>query len=183
MPRVKGMTHPFDKVVGKRIKELRTAARLKQRDIAEYIDVQHQQFQKYETGANRVSSSRLLGICEALDISMTDFFKGIEEEGRTPYHSKNSRPTSIKKGKSRKKKPRRKTIKSNGPDPVDIRVGKNVKRYRLLRKMTQRGLADKIGVGFQQVNKYETGVVRLSSSRLAKICKALSCRIEDLFGK
>lgn len=104
--KTKGGPAAFDKVIGNRIRELRTATGMKQHDVAGHINVSFQQFQKYEAGINRVAASILFGICKALDVSIADFFKEIEEEGIKIYQrSKNSRASSAK---TRKKKPRRK---------------------------------------------------------------------------
>ncbi|WP_375461128.1 helix-turn-helix domain-containing protein [uncultured Enterovirga sp.] len=46
--------------------------------------------------------------------------------------------------------------------------------------LSQTKLADAIGVTFQQVQKYENGINRVSGSRLAKIAVALGCRPSDL---
>ena len=64
---------------------------------------------------------------------------------------------------------------------IDVRVGKRIKELRLLREMTQRELGEQIGVRFQQVQKYETGINRVSASRLFVIAKALHVGVEELF--
>ena len=45
-----------------------------QRQLSYKIDVQHQQIQKYEEAINRVSVSKLYLICEALGVSIPEFF-------------------------------------------------------------------------------------------------------------
>lgn len=50
--------------------------------------------------------------------------------------------------------------------PVDLHVGQRVRRRRWLVGMTQQQLAEKVGIKFQQIQKYETGTNRISSSRL-----------------
>lgn len=52
-----------------------------QQDVASRIGVKFQQLQKYETGANRVSASRLWEIAQALDVPVFYFFNGISDEG------------------------------------------------------------------------------------------------------
>ena len=66
---------------------------------------------------------------------------------------------------------------------IDVRVGKRIKEIRLLREMSQKDLAEQIGVRFQQVQKYETASNRVSASRLFVIAKALDVGVEELFGK
>ena len=46
--------------------------------------------------------------------------------------------------------------------------------------MSQQTLAERVGVTFQQVQKYERGSNRISFSRLIEIADALSCRLNDL---
>ena len=50
--------------------------------------------------------------------------------------------------------------------PVDIHVGQRVRQRRWLLGMTQQQLAEQVGIKFQQIQKYETGSNRVSSSRL-----------------
>ena len=66
------------------------------------------------------------------------------------------------------------------PDPIDVEVGSKIKAQRRLRGMSQDTLAAALGVTFQQIQKYEKGTNRVSSSRLAVIAKTFgvppSCR-------
>jgi transcriptional regulator with XRE-family HTH domain len=52
-------------------------------------------------------------------------------------------------------------------------VGHNIRILRLERRMSQGDLAERIGVTFQQVQKYEKGANRVSAGRLARIADAL----------
>lgn len=72
--------HPVDKLVGRRIREGRHLRNLTQGALAEQIHVKFQQVQKYETGANRVSASRLHEIATALQMPITYFFDETEPE-------------------------------------------------------------------------------------------------------
>ena len=49
---------------------------LTQQQLAEAIGIKFQQVQKYETGANRVSASRLWDIAQVLNVSVSYFFEG-----------------------------------------------------------------------------------------------------------
>lgn len=73
------MTHPVDVHVGKRIRHRRWLIGMTQQQLAEQVGIKFQQIQKYETGANRVSASRLWDIAEALDIPVSFFFEGFSE--------------------------------------------------------------------------------------------------------
>jgi transcriptional regulator with XRE-family HTH domain len=57
-----------DASVGSRIKELRRAAGRTQKEIADIVGVTGAQFHRYETGATRIATSRLLGIATALGV-------------------------------------------------------------------------------------------------------------------
>jgi transcriptional regulator with XRE-family HTH domain len=64
---------------------------------------------------------------------------------------------------------------------ADKLIGQNIRANRLSRGLTQKGLADKIGVTFQQVQKYEEGANGARGSRLVQIAKALDVPILELF--
>ncbi|EEB83142.1 transcriptional regulator, Cro/CI family, putative [Roseobacter sp. GAI101] len=51
-----------------------------QQKLAELVGIKFQQIQKYETGANRVSASRLWDIADALNVSVAYFFEGMDSE-------------------------------------------------------------------------------------------------------
>ena len=57
--------------------------------------------------------------------------------------------------------------------PVDLHVGQRVRQRRWLLGMTQQHLAEKVGIKFQQIQKYETGTNRISSSRLWDILEVM----------
>ena len=74
------MAHPVDLHVGKRIRQRRWLVGVTQQQLAEQVGIKFQQIQKYETGANRVSASRLWDISQAMDVPVNFFFEGIENE-------------------------------------------------------------------------------------------------------
>ena len=78
------MPHPVDVHVGKRIRHRRWLAGMTQQQLAERVGIKFQQIQKYETGANRVSASRLWDIADALEVEVSFFFEGIESEAADP---------------------------------------------------------------------------------------------------
>lgn len=55
-----------------------------QQQLAEMVGIKFQQIQKYETGANRVSASRLWDIARALDVPVSFCFEGLETQARAP---------------------------------------------------------------------------------------------------
>ena len=66
----------IDVLIGARIKGRRIALKISQTKLAEAVGVRFQQVQKYESGANRVSASRLLMIAETLSVPISYFFQG-----------------------------------------------------------------------------------------------------------
>jgi len=74
------MPHPVDVHVGKRIRHRRWLAGMTQQQLAQSVGIKFQQIQKYETGANRVSASRLWDIADALDVDVSFFFEGLTPE-------------------------------------------------------------------------------------------------------
>lgn len=81
------MVHVVDVHVGKRIRQRRWLTGMTQQKLAELVGIKFQQIQKYETGANRVSASRLWDIADALGVPVSFFFEGIKDdqaEGTAP---------------------------------------------------------------------------------------------------
>ena len=67
------------------------------------------------------------------------------------------------------------------PDPLDVMVGARIRIFRTHSGMSQSDLAEKIGVAFQQVQKYEKGTNRVGASRLSRIAAVLGVSIGELF--
>ena len=83
------------------------------------------------------------------------------------------------------KQPQKKSIRGRQPDgsphPVDLHVGRRMRLRRNLLGISQETLAHKLGLTFQQVQKYERGLNRISSSRLFDISKVLNVRVNYFF--
>lgn len=77
------MPHPVDVHVGKRIRHRRWLVGKTQQQLAESVGIKFQQIQKYETGANRVSASRLWDIAESLEVDISFFFEGIDNKNQS----------------------------------------------------------------------------------------------------
>jgi transcriptional regulator with XRE-family HTH domain len=67
------------------------------------------------------------------------------------------------------------------PDPLDVMVGAKIRIFRSHRGISQTDLARKIGVAFQQVQKYEKGTNRIGASRLSRIAAVLGISVGELF--
>lgn len=78
------MAHPVDTHVGKRIRHRRWLIGMTQQQLAEQVGIKFQQIQKYETGANRVSASRLWNIADTMEVPVSFFFEGLQEKNTAP---------------------------------------------------------------------------------------------------
>ena len=65
--------------------------------------------------------------------------------------------------------------------PLDAMVGARIRVLRVNRGMSQTMLAERIGVTFQQVQKYERGANRVGTSRLSQIASVLDVSVGELF--
>ena len=74
------MKHPVDVHVGKRIRHRRWMVGMTQQQLADSVGIKFQQIQKYETGMNRVSASRLWDIARTLGVQIGFFFQGLSED-------------------------------------------------------------------------------------------------------
>jgi transcriptional regulator with XRE-family HTH domain len=72
------MRHPVDVHVGQRVRQLRWITGMTQQQLGDRVGIKFQQIQKYETGANRISASRLWDIAATLEVQVAFFFEGIE---------------------------------------------------------------------------------------------------------
>jgi len=74
-----------------------------------------------------------------------------------------------------------KHVRARRADNRDAEVGRRVRSRRLECRLSQTELADRIGVTFQQVQKYEKGVNRIGAGRLQRIAEALEVPISFFF--
>jgi transcriptional regulator with XRE-family HTH domain len=63
--------------------------------------------------------------------------------------------------------------KDTAPHPIDVYVGGRMRLRRIQLGLSQGALASKIGVSFQAVQKYESGDIRISASRLYDVSQVL----------
>ena len=77
------MKHPVDVHVGKRIRHRRWMIGMTQQQLAERVGIKFQQIQKYETGMNRVSASRLWDISDSLEVPISFFFEGLDDRANS----------------------------------------------------------------------------------------------------
>jgi transcriptional regulator with XRE-family HTH domain len=72
--------NPVDLHVGKQIRQRRWLLGMTQQQLAQAVGIRFQQVQKYESGANRVSASRLWDLAKALSAPVTYFFDGLDQD-------------------------------------------------------------------------------------------------------
>ena len=95
------MTGEVDHHVGQRLRRRRKLLGLTQQQLGDSIGIRFQQVQKYESGANRMSASRLFDLAEALDVPVQYFYEGLQrrngsavpEEGKLPADLMSQRET------------------------------------------------------------------------------------------
>jgi len=80
-----------DKFIGNKIYNLRLGRGMSRQQLAEVIGVTHQQLQKYEKGANRLSAGRLVLIARALGKTVEFFYEGLESNQSEPVITKHQR--------------------------------------------------------------------------------------------
>ena len=66
-------------------------------------------------------------------------------------------------------------------NPIDAHVGSRVRLRRMLLGMSQEKLAEKLGLTFQQVQKYEKGINRVGASRLFELAQLLGVGVEFFY--
>lgn len=69
---------PVDIHVGQRVRARRKMLSMSQTELGKQLGVTFQQVQKYERGTNRIGSSRLFRVSNALDVPVAFFFEGAE---------------------------------------------------------------------------------------------------------
>jgi len=89
------VTSNLDAEIGRRLRQARLSENLTQDGLAQRLGISFQQVQKYENGSNRVSSSRLWAIGNALGLPITYFFEGLDQTDIAPgagFDDENSLP-------------------------------------------------------------------------------------------
>jgi transcriptional regulator with XRE-family HTH domain len=70
---------------------------------------------------------------------------------------------------------------SKKPDLIDVEVGQRIRIQRLAAGLSQSELAERVGVTFQQIQKYEKGTNRVGAGRLTKIARVLNVPVGSFF--
>ncbi len=75
----------------------------------------------------------------------------------------------------------RRTATTDGPDPIDLHVGERMRLRRAMLGKSQSEMGRALGVTFQQVQKYERGMNRISASRLFDVARCLTVPVGYFF--
>lgn len=70
---------------------------------------------------------------------------------------------------------------SGRPNPVDIHVGARLRQRRMMLGLSQEGLARRLGLTFQQIQKYESGANRVGASRLYDLARTLAVSVDYFY--
>jgi transcriptional regulator with XRE-family HTH domain len=70
---------------------------------------------------------------------------------------------------------------SRRPNPIDVHVGSRVRFRRMLLGMSQEKLGEKLGLTFQQIQKYEKGINRIGASRLFDLAHVLGVPVQFFY--
>lgn len=70
---------------------------------------------------------------------------------------------------------------SRRANPIDIHVGSRVRFRRMLLGMSQEKLGERLGLTFQQVQKYEKGINRIGASRLYDLAQVLGVPVQFFY--
>jgi transcriptional regulator with XRE-family HTH domain len=65
--------------------------------------------------------------------------------------------------------------------PIDVLIAERIRAHRRVQNISQTALAGKLGVTFQQVQKYEKGVNRVGAGRLYQLAKIFGVPVQALF--
>ncbi len=71
--------------------------------------------------------------------------------------------------------------KSKRPNPIDKHVGQQLRTRRVSMGLSQEKLGERLGLTFQQVQKYEKGANRIGASRLYEIANVLDVSVQYFF--
>jgi transcriptional regulator with XRE-family HTH domain len=74
-----------------------------------------------------------------------------------------------------------KSMTKKAPNPIDKHVGSRVRMRRMMIAMSQEKLGERLGITFQQIQKYEKGTNRIGASRLQQIASVLSVPVSFFF--
>ena len=78
-------------------------------------------------------------------------------------------------------KRKKRVVSRDGPHPVDVHVGRRLCERRVLMGLSQEQLGERVGLTFQQIQKYERGTNRISASKLWQFSRILDVPVPWFF--
>jgi len=102
----------------------------------------------------------------------------VARTGEKVPKSKREKPMATKRESP---KVTRRMAKFDGPNPIDIHVGARLRLLRTIVGMSQTELAERVGLTFQAIQKYEHGDIRISASRLYELAIILGVSVSSFF--
>jgi len=66
-------------------------------------------------------------------------------------------------------------------DDIDLQMGRRLRRRRLIMGLNQQQIADRAGVRFQQIQKYECAANKMSAERIWDLAQALEVPVGYFF--
>ena len=76
---------------------------------------------------------------------------------------------------------KKKKSSPRGATAIDAHIGAQMRERRLALDMSQDQMGKELGVSFQQIQKYEKGMNRVSAARLYDICKILNVSLSSKY--
>ncbi len=76
------MAHPVDVHVGQRVRQRRWMVGMTHQQLCDSVGIKLQQIQRYESGTDRISASRIWNIAAAIGVPVSFFFEGLD--GQAP---------------------------------------------------------------------------------------------------
>jgi transcriptional regulator with XRE-family HTH domain len=70
---------------------------------------------------------------------------------------------------------------SKKPNLMDLHVGSRVRLRRMMLGMSQEKLGERMGLTFQQIQKYERGINRIGASRLYELARVLQVQVQFFY--
>lgn len=167
------------RALGQRVRSYREARGLTLEEVAEKIDADFRHFQRIETGHVNPTLVTILRVADALDVPAYTLLAprglpGSAEEGTV----RDQNPVGVMETSSHGDKDNIKygpTQANDAPedDAIIARVGAGVRAARRKAKMSQRALAEAIGMTVQHLQRIEYGRQNITLKTLARLARAL----------
>ena len=138
-----------------RMKEIREEAGLKQKDIAEIMNVTKGSYSMWECGTDTIPLRRLNQICNYFDVSI-DYVVGFNNKKKY----------------------------SNAKPDIKIKItGENLKKIRTKKGLTQVAIADALNINQPTWNRYENSKSLILTVVLVELAKKYHYSIDKILGK